>query len=198
MKIYSSLVILFTAIYSSVIYGYTESDKDQFGKTKSCVKCDLSKASFNGGVSYDHSLLDEADLTNCTFYLANFDNSSLNGAYLIKASASSGHSSSSYLPTSFREASFIGATLNNTSFIYADFSNVNFQNANLKYANFENANLSGADFSGAVIDGVNLKNAILIGSNISEEQLSKAKSLQCAVLPDGMVVKPKNNEGCYF
>ena len=194
MKIYSHLVIFITAIYNGIIYGYNESDKDQFTKTKSCVKCDLSKKDFNGGDRYDYSLLDEADLTNCKFYFANFDNSSFNGAYLIKASASS----SSYMPTSFRQASFIGAALNNTSFIYADFSNANFQNTNLKYANFKNANLSGANFAGAAIDGIILENSILIGSNLSEEQLAKAKSLRCAVLPNGTISKPNDNGECYF
>ena len=86
-----------------------------------------------------------------------------------------------------------GTTAGKMEMLRADF-----ENANLKNANFENANFSNANFHGAIIDDANFKNTILIGSNITEEQLSKVASKECAILPDGTLFVSNENIKCLF
>jgi uncharacterized protein YjbI with pentapeptide repeats len=171
-------------------------DIDEFIKTKTCVKCDLSNARFVGDLQY--AIADDSLLTNCEFIYSNFDKSNLNNCFLTKSQAQSFWNPYFYSQATFREASFRGAFLNFTNFSSVEFSGANFENANLKNANFENANFSNANFQGAVLDDANFKNTILIGSNITEEQLSKLASKECAILPDGSLYTSNENIKCLF
>jgi uncharacterized protein YjbI with pentapeptide repeats len=171
-------------------------DIDEFLKTKVCVKCDLSNSRFIGDLQ--KALVDDSLLTNCEFIYANFDKSSFNGCFLTKSQAQSFWNPYFYSQATFREASFKGAFLNFTSFSSAEFSGANFENANLRNANFENANLSNTNFSGALVDDANFKNTILIGSNITEEQLAKVASKECAVLPNGQLYMSHPEVKCLF
>lgn len=190
-KIVSSLLIFIL----SMSFAYAD-DLDDFLKTKNCVKCDLSNTRFIGDLH--DAIADDSLLTNCEFIYSSFDGASLNYTFLTKSQAQSFWNPYFYSQATFREASFKGAFLNFTNFSSVEFSGANFENANLKNANFENANFSSANFKGAIVDDANFKNAILIGSNISEDQLSRVSSKECAILPDGTLYTSNSNIKCLF
>lgn len=174
-------------MFQKNVFAYSNMDREQFTTTHSCIKCNLidyrfNESSWNEG-DYRHSVLNEADLTSCTFAYANFDQSFFDGADLIKSKVILPYGNSS----SFRQTSFVNASLIYAQFEYADLSGADFKGANLKRANFQKANLSDVNFEDATVDGINLDYAILIGANITEKQLLKALSMKCAILPDGSI-----------
>lgn len=184
-------------VYSTqVLASYSSDDFERFKTSNSCIKCNLSELKFTG--NYEASTLDESRLMYCVFTKSNFDRSKFNGAYLTKAETYA-YGTNNYMDNfaTFRQASFVGAFLNYVQFSSAEFSGSNFERSNLKNADFKNSNLSNTNFSGALVDGINLAYSILIGSNISDEQLLKASSLDCAVMPNGQVFQPSKKE-CYF
>jgi len=67
----------------------------------------------------------------------------------------------------------------------------------MSYSHFNSVNLSSTDFTGANTKGVDFGHSILIGSNITKEQLAVAKSLSCAVLPDGTVSSADKYDRCH-
>lgn len=171
-------------------------DIDQFLKTKICIKCDLSNSRFIGDLN--DAVADDSLLTNCDFIYSSFDHASLNNTFLTKSQAQSFWNPYFYSQATFREASFKGAFLNFTNFSSVEFSGADFENANLKNGNFENANFSNANFKGAILDDANFKNTILIGSNITEDQLNKVASKECAILPNGTLFISNSNIKCLF
>jgi len=72
---------------------------------------------------------------------------------------------------------FSKAFMEEANLTYADLSKASLRETDLERANMSDANLIGTDFSYA-----NLANAI-----VTPEQLSKAKSLQGATMPDGSI-----------
>lgn len=186
------LILIFSL---SIMLAYAD-DIDEFLKTKNCSKCDLSNARFIGDLHA--AVADDSLLTNCEFIYSSFDHASLNNTFLTKSQAQSFWNPYFYSQATFREASFKGAFLNFTNFSSVEFSGANFENANFKNANLENANFSNANFKGAILDDANFKNTILIGSNISEEQLTKVASKECAILPDGSLYTSNTNIKCLF
>ena len=171
-------------------------DIDEFLKTKTCIKCDLSNSRFVGDLQ--NALVSDSLLTNCDFVYSNLDKSNLTNCFLTKSQARSFWNPYFYSQASFRETNFQGAFLNFTNFSSVEFSGANFENANLKNANFENANFSNANFQGALIDDANFKNTILIGANITKEQLNTVASKDCAILPDGSLYTANDNIKCLF
>jgi uncharacterized protein YjbI with pentapeptide repeats len=78
-------------------------------------------------------------------------------------------------------ANLSGCALNGHSLLGIDLSGANLCNADLS-----GANLSGADLSRARLRGAILRGAILRGAKgWTEEQLTAAKSLERATMPDG-------------
>lgn len=118
--------------------------------------------------------------------------------------------------SNFRGSDFSGCTLTrlkvlNTLLVQSNFSNARMQyivfnnvqlsgsklvNAQLQNANLSYTNLSSVDFTGANTQGVIFDHALLIGSNITIAQLNRAKSLSCAVMPDGTVYPANKNDKC--
>lgn len=100
----------------------------------------------------------------------------LSGAFLYKAD--------------LREASLYGANLNSADLNDADLSGADLTGADLAGASLIGANLSsawllGANLRGAELDGVDLSHANLSSAQVIPDQLSKAASLEGAILPDG-------------
>jgi hypothetical protein len=71
--------------------------------------------------------------------------------------------------------------------------------ANLGGADLHEVDLGGADLKGAKLEGANLREANLREANLSgalewtEEQLSEARSLEGATMPDGQILKSDDN-----
>jgi uncharacterized protein YjbI with pentapeptide repeats len=93
-------------------------------------------------------------------------------------------------------ANLSGCALNGHSLLGIDLSGANLRNADLSGANLSGADLSRvdlsrADLSRARLRGANLRGAILRGAILrgakgwTEEQLTAAKSLERATMPDG-------------
>ena len=156
-------------------FAYNRADVTQWHETNSCINCDLSRISI---YDKDHNF---TTLENTKMFYSNirasyFRQSNFSGVYLSKSAI---HSSF------FTECDFTNAHLNMVNFSDNSFSGAKFINADLKNSDFSNSNLSSTDFTDAKLDGITLTGAILIGSNLSAKQLSKAKSLKYAILPDG-------------
>lgn len=69
----------------------------------------------------------------------------------------------------------------------ANLHQVNLSNANLHEVDLRRANLAGADLRHADLSEAELEGANLYGARVTEEQLTKAKSLQGATMPDGSI-----------
>jgi hypothetical protein len=88
------------------------------------------------------------------------------------------------------EANLRGADLRKVNLSGADLAGVNLERANLCQANLEEANLfqaslGGADLRRANLSRANLGKANLTGAKVTTEQLSQARSLRGARMPDG-------------
>jgi uncharacterized protein YjbI with pentapeptide repeats len=84
------------------------------------------------------------------------------------------------------------ANLTGVSLVQTNLERANLHGATLRKAKLNNAYLGGtilshADFEGADLTGVNLKGADLRGAKISDEQLSVARDLSGAIMPDGSI-----------
>jgi len=150
-----SLLISVISTKADARMAYIPAQLEQFEKTGICVGCDLSEASF-----YSHS----------------HDNANLTNSLLVKAD--------------FTYAHFYTSNFSNAQMMYANFyefkaSGSDFSSANLTGVNFRNANLSSCNFTGAILNQADLSYADLARANISENQLASAKSLSCAIMPDG-------------
>ena len=114
--------------------------------------------------------------------------------------------------SNIQKASFFSVNLQDTYFFYSNLHNANFSFSDLRTANFSYANLQGAIFSETNLQDANFTNAKLQGAilfetnlqdanftnanlqgaglsgakNLTAEQLSEAKILYKAKLPDGM------------
>lgn len=159
MKKISNIFILFLLSMnaSAAKPAYFPSELKQFQQSGKCIACDLSEAVFNW---------------------QQHNNSDLTNAILTRMQASY---------SSFYESNFTSAQMTEAHLIEFKASGSNFRNANLTGADLYSANLSSCDFSGANLIGVNLRRANLVRAVITKEQLSSAKSISCAILPDGSV-----------
>jgi uncharacterized protein YjbI with pentapeptide repeats len=83
-----------------------------------------------------------------------------------------------------RDANLRDATLTNANFSHADLSR-----ADLSGANLFGAHLIDADLSGAHLIDADLRDANLSGAIVTEEQLSRCKSLEGATMPDQQILK---------
>lgn len=107
--------------------------------------------------------LNEANLRKINFSQANLREVNLSGAFLDNANLSNAH------------------------LMRANFSYANLSNAHLNEANLSGAFLHGADLRKADLSGATLRKADLRGAEITQEQLSKVKSLEGATMPDGSI-----------
>ena len=150
---------------------------------------DLNGADFDGIVLISTNLrqsnlqnvsLVNADLADCDFTEADFSHSYLMNSKLIH--------------TKLVNANLMFANLTVADLYTANCSNACLTNAFLNRANLKMTNLRGADLSRAHLNmakmymvdlsGANLSDADLFDAEIKYEQLSKAKSLKGATMPD--------------
>jgi uncharacterized protein YjbI with pentapeptide repeats len=96
------------------------------------------------------------------------------------------------------------AHLQGADLLKADLTNVDLHQAHLEGTNLSMANLSGVKFARANLEGANLSDSILEGAdffkanlldvrNLTDEQLSRAKRLYGATMPDGLTYDGRYN-----
>lgn len=171
-------------LISQHLFAFDVKDKENFEQAKKCISCNLSEANFSSS-DYSFSRLHNSDLTkaildDATFKAASFKKSNLS---LVKAEN-----------THFEKAIFDKAQMMFFNGQYSNFSKTSFRSVNLSYANFYYANLSEADLTKTILKNADLSNSILIGAKISKKQRLDLKNLVCAVLPNGRVYNPKNED----
>jgi Pentapeptide repeats (8 copies) len=113
------------------------------------------------GASLKQANLSGADLSGANLSGANLNEANLNGANLKGANLSGANLSGAWL----MQANLSGANL-----IGAGLSGARLMEANLRLTNLSGANLSGADLTSA---------------KVTDKQMTKAKSLKGATMPDG-------------
>lgn len=128
------------------------------------------------GVSVPSTNLSRVNLAEANLNEADLRSTQLNKAYL------SG--------TQLRGANLRGADLSEADLFGTDLSGADLTRATLSGANLTGANLSGcrldgADLSKADLSGVHLKVNAAPGNEILKTELTKARSLHGAILPDG-------------
>ncbi|MHB1949493.1 MAG: pentapeptide repeat-containing protein [Gammaproteobacteria bacterium] len=160
------LSILLTVSSYATASTYIPTQLEQFKKTEVCIGCDLSEAD----ICFEHH-----------------NNANLSNALLVR--------------TSLAGAAFNVSNFSRAEMMYANLSDLqasasNFTSANLTGSNLTRANLSSADFKGANLVGVNFTDANLARATISLEQLAKAKTLSCAIMPDGTRHASDKQIGC--
>jgi uncharacterized protein YjbI with pentapeptide repeats len=137
----------------------------------------------NANPTYIPSQLEQFEKTGicigCDLSEANLNshnNANLTNALLVKANITR---------STFYTSNFSGAQMMYANLYNLKASGSNFNSTNLTGANLSSANLSSCDFSGAILSQADLSNADLARANISVHQLASAKSLSCAIMPDG-------------
>ena len=153
----------------------------------------LSNANLSG-VNLGFANLELVSLLGANLSFADLSNANLNSATLS-------HADLSYADLGFADltvADLEGADLRST---FLGSANLIF--ANLRDADLEGADLDGADLHDANLSSTNLRGAFL-GSVVQEqtqerinEQLAQAASLLGATLPDGTVIRTKEDEEAF-
>lgn len=167
----------------------------------------------------DHSVLplwradlSRAELRYADLHQANLSEVDLSGADLSGArltntdlrSANIRYATLTYADLS--NADLRAAHLQNTNLSYADLSNADISNANFFSVHMRasrpvgvnpgkptGTDLSYADLKKAVLKGAVLSGADLTGANVTPEQLSSARLLRDATMPDGQMLKSEDN-----
>jgi uncharacterized protein YjbI with pentapeptide repeats len=122
--------------------------------------------------------LSKADLANANMQHANLLLADLQEAHMVETSLIGANLCSANL----QRANLSGATIAGASLERANLFRANLRDANLAKANLQNANLLFADLSGVDFTGANLHDA-----KVSDEQLSLARSLSSATMPNGSI-----------
>lgn len=105
---------------------------------------------------------------------ADFTNARLEGAQFISARAAN--------------ADFVSARISDVSFYDSDLRKAKgLQNRDLTTVLFQNAQLSEVDFRGSKFGAATLKDAVIDGANFSGADLSRDRSLNCAMLEHAVV-----------
>ena len=168
------------------------------------------------GVNLENADLQQADLVNANLEVANLGKVTLSLANLRNARMEGAVLAYSFLiGTNLPEASLASAFLNEADMQGANLENASLNNSDLRNTDLRNANLRGADLrkaklgeriffwfsepdpiigSNADLTGSDLTNANLEGAFVSLDQLSNAKSLNGAIMPDGTLYKAESLE----
>lgn len=142
------------------------------------------------------STLQSNEFTNSIFQKVNFSHSNLSNVNFIRSTfkdVNFSHVSmgGTWSSCSFNKVDFTDSDLKNTSFSKTKMIDVNFSGAKLKNADLSRVNVKNISF-----DNADLSYAVLIGSNITEEQLSTAKTYECATLSNGDVYTNNGEFNC--
>jgi uncharacterized protein YjbI with pentapeptide repeats len=128
------------------------------------LAADLSDANLSGGADLNNAILNNANLSNADLRYDDLSEADLRYADLRGANLSSANLSSADLGTNLG---------------IADLSNADLSNANLSNADLTQVDLSDANLSGT--------------KGWTEDQLSKARTLEGAAMPDGQRLKSDDN-----
>jgi uncharacterized protein YjbI with pentapeptide repeats len=130
--------------------------------------------------------LDSADLSEADLNYAELGDANLRDADLRRADLSKAHLQYSDLSG----ADLRYADLSDAFLLEADLSGANLRNADLSKAGLNYADLSGANLAFTDLSKADLTYADLSGAyGWTEDQLSKAKTLEGATMPDGQTLK---------
>jgi uncharacterized protein YjbI with pentapeptide repeats len=136
---------------------------------------DLSEADLHDA-DLSYAILHDADLRYADLRGASLVEADLNFANLVSANLYGAVFTIDY-PTYDLTASLYGANLSYANLSEADLHDADLHDADLRGANLSSANLRGADLSGADLSG----------ARVQQDQLSVAKSLTGATMPDGTI-----------
>jgi uncharacterized protein YjbI with pentapeptide repeats len=144
-------------------------------------RADLHSANLYGANLYEADL-NGADLRGANLHGANLRHADLHLARLSRANLQSARLSESNLSGAKLNGAYLsGADLSDSDLRLATLQGTHLNGAYLSGADLSGANLQGARFNGADLSGANLRRA----SEVTEGQLSKCKSLEGAILPNG-------------
>ena len=133
---------------------------------------DLRKANLRH-ITLEDAELDGAILENANLRDSHLSNINLSGAYLSEGD--------------LRDAELSGARLEGAHLQRKD-------ELGLRGADLSGADLSGTDLSGAMLREANLRRATLLAATgWTKEQLSAARSLEGATMPDGQILRSDDN-----
>lgn len=183
-SVFVSLLILHSAYAKPHV---SDADLEQLKSTKSCIKCDFSYATIKQWDTHYESLVSHSSFTGALIESSNFRGSDFSGCTLTRLKA---------INTLLMQSDFSNARMQYVFFNNVQLSGSTLANAQLQKANLSYTNLSSVNFTGANTQEVTFDHAILIGSNITNDQLKSAKSLSCAVMPDGTVHPAGKNDKC--
>jgi len=159
MKLYRTLITLLLSVIIPITttaeQPYIPSQLEHFEKTGTCVGCDLSEANLAWSKHND---------------------ANLSQALLVKIALNY----AAFNSANFSHAQIMYANLRDLQASGSNFSSADLTGSDLSYANLSSANLIEASFTNA-----NLANADLARAFVTEKQLAAAKSLSCAIMPDG-------------
>jgi uncharacterized protein YjbI with pentapeptide repeats len=180
------------------------SAKEKEGEDTILITADLTRADLT------KAALQEAKLAECTLYKVTLTKAALQGAVLNNASLEDANLSYAALQKAhLNSASLKDANLSHAALQNADLSSAesiaNLQDpplwflkkqaTNLTDANLSHAALQNADLSSAYLSGADLTDADLTDADLTDakgwtrEQLSAARSLNGATMPDGETLK---------
>ncbi|HGU7213686.1 pentapeptide repeat-containing protein [Fluoribacter dumoffii] len=179
------LLLTFKGVYAGQYV--SDDDLEQLRTTKSCMKCDFSYSTIKQWNVHFESLVSNSSFTGAFIDSSNFRGSDFSGCTLTRLKV---------LNTLLVQSNFSNARMQYIVFNNVQLSGSKLVNAQLQNANLSYTNLSSVDFTGANTQGVIFDHALLIGSNITIAQLNRAKSLSCAVMPDGTVYPANKNDKC--
>jgi uncharacterized protein YjbI with pentapeptide repeats len=145
-------------------------------------------------VNYIPSQLDQFQKTGicegCDLSEANLEsrtNADLRGALLVKSSFRWG----SFYSSDFTSAKMMYSKAESASFSGSKFVGTDLTGASLSYGNF-----TSCDFTDANLEGADLSHADLAWAALTPAQLAQAKTLSCAILPDGTRHAPDRDSSC--
>jgi uncharacterized protein YjbI with pentapeptide repeats len=151
------------------------------------LQLDLRHANLQGAVLgsryFEDAIFERAHLDGASFTRAHLDGASFQKAHLAGASFEGARLDGTlFLGAHLAGASFYVAHLDAASFGGADLDGASFDAAHLDAASFHEAHLAGASFHGAHLDRTFFLGAHLDGASFFNVDLSKARSLDPAML----------------
>jgi uncharacterized protein YjbI with pentapeptide repeats len=125
--------------------------------------------------------MQNANLQGANMAGAKLDDSNLRGVNFVNAKLNHASLGGANLQDSILQLTQLeGANLTEANLKGSLIQMTNFQDASLRYANLQNT-----EFFQTVLENANLRGANLEGARIGSDQLSKARSLENAIMPDG-------------
>jgi len=168
------------------------------GEDTNYITADLTRADLTKAALQEANLaectLDKVTLTKATLQGADLRSASLQDANLSYAALQGADLSSAESTPNLEDVPLRFLELEATNLTYANLSHAALQDADLSKAVLQNANLTDAVLTGANLTDAYLSDAKLTGAKgWTIEQLSAARSLEGATMPDGQILRSDDN-----